>query len=53
VVGKLDLTSLVNEAKAKYPDAQEMNGIAYDSVEKKIYVTGKMWPTIYEIKFNN
>ncbi|HSZ84397.1 MAG TPA: glutaminyl-peptide cyclotransferase [Puia sp.] len=52
VVGKLDLTSLANEAKTKYPDLQEMNGIAYDSVAKKVYITGKLWPTIYEIKFN-
>ena len=52
VVGKLDLTTLVNEAKTKYPDALEMNGIAYDSVAKKVYITGKMWPNIYEIKFN-
>jgi glutamine cyclotransferase len=51
VVGRLDLTTLVNEAKTKYPDALEMNGIAYDSVAKKIYITGKMWPNIYEIKF--
>jgi glutaminyl-peptide cyclotransferase len=52
VIGKLDLTTLVNETKTKYPDALEMNGIAYDSVAKKVYITGKMWPNIYEIKFN-
>ena len=52
IVGKLDLTTLNNEAKNKYPDALEMNGIAYDSVAKKVYITGKMWPNIYEIKFN-
>ena len=53
VVGKLDLSSLANEVHAKYPDAMEMNGIAYDSATKKIYITGKMWPNIYEIKFSN
>ncbi len=52
VVGRLDLATLANEAKNKYPDALEMNGIAYDSVAKKVYVTGKMWPNIYEIKFS-
>ena len=30
-----------------------MNGIAYDSIADKIYVTGKLWPKIYEIKFNH
>jgi len=51
VVGKLDFTSLDNELKAKYPDALEMNGIAYDSAANKIYVTGKAWPNLYEIRF--
>ncbi|MBS1946402.1 MAG: glutaminyl-peptide cyclotransferase [Bacteroidetes bacterium] len=52
VVGRLDFTTLDNEAKNKNPDAAEMNGIAYDPVAKKVYVTGKLWPNIYEVKFN-
>lgn len=51
VVGKLDFTSLDNELKAKHPDAMEMNGIAYDSAADKIYVTGKAWPNLYEVRF--
>ena len=51
VVGRLDLTSLVNEAKNKYVTSDTLNGIAYDSSTGKIYVTGKLWPNIYEIKF--
>jgi glutaminyl-peptide cyclotransferase len=53
VLGKLDLSSLANEAQNKYPGSAEMNGIAYDSSSKKVYVTGKMWPNIYEIKFSH
>jgi glutaminyl-peptide cyclotransferase len=53
VVGKLDLTSLDSEAKNKYPEALQLNGIAYDSTSKKIYVTGKLWPNIYQIQFSN
>ena len=53
VVGRLDFTSLDSEAKNKYPESLQMNGIAYDSVSKKIYVTGKLWPNIYEIQFGN
>jgi glutamine cyclotransferase len=52
VVGKLDLTTLDTEAKNKYPESLQLNGIAYDSTSKKVYVTGKLWPNIYEIKFN-
>jgi glutamine cyclotransferase len=51
--GKLDLGSLAAEAKIKYPSALEMNGIAYDSASQKVYVTGKLWPNIYEIEFNH
>lgn len=29
-----------------------MNGIAYDSLSKKFYITGKYWSNIFEIKFN-
>jgi len=51
VVGRLDLSSLGFEAKNKYPNADVLNGIAYDSAKDKIYVTGKFWPNIYEITF--
>ena len=51
VVAKLDFTSLVKEVENKNPKAAEMNGIAYDAVAKKIYVTGKCWPNIYEVRF--
>ncbi len=27
-----------------------LNGIAYDSQENRLFVTGKMWPTLFEIK---
>jgi glutaminyl-peptide cyclotransferase len=51
VVGKINLQSLADEAKIRYPGAREMNGIAYDASTDKIYVTGKLWPNIYEISF--
>jgi len=51
VLGKLDLSNLATEAKKRYPGSLEMNGIAYDSINKKVMITGKMWPSIYEIKF--
>lgn len=51
IMGQLDFTSLVNEAKAKYPGIRELNGIAWDAQSDKIYITGKLWPTIYEVKF--
>jgi glutaminyl-peptide cyclotransferase len=53
VAGKLDLTSLVSEQRNKYPGAGEMNGIAYDADRDKIYVTGKLWMNVYEIRFGH
>ena len=51
VVGRLNLDSLVADAKSKYAESESLNGIAYDSTTGKVYVTGKLWPNIYEIKF--
>ena len=51
VAARLELGSLAMEAKSRYRGSMEMNGIAYDSVLHKIYITGKMWPTLYEIEF--
>lgn len=49
VVAKYDLTDLWKIAKAIKPDVDVPNGIAYDETTKKIYVTGKLWPEVYEI----
>jgi len=52
IIGRLDLTPLHNDSKGLYPGSLEMNGIAYDSVSNRIFVTGKMWPKIYELKIH-
>jgi glutamine cyclotransferase len=51
VLAKADFTSMRDQQRLKYPDIDVFNGIAYDSTTKKIYVTGKLWPNIFEIKF--
>lgn len=51
VVARLDLSSLVNEVRQMYPAALEMNGIAYNPESGTVFVTGKMWPVVYEITF--
>ena len=50
VLAQVDLSNLEKEAKATYEDADVLNGIAYDSATDKLYVTGKKWPYLYEIK---
>ena len=53
IVGLIDLTSLFNKAKNENPNSEATNGIAYNSNEDKILVTGKFWPYIYEIEFQH
>ncbi|MEI8136003.1 MAG: glutaminyl-peptide cyclotransferase [Bacteroidota bacterium] len=51
VIAKINFTPMWYEIKEQYPYCLEMNGIAYDSIADKIYVTGKLWPKMYEVKF--
>ncbi len=51
VVGKLDLSDLLNQSKKANINLLEMNGIAYDVEKDRVLITGKLWPDIYEIKF--
>ena len=52
VVAKIDLTDVWNTIKHKDSHAEVLNGIAYDAASKKIYVTGKWWPELYEVQFS-
>ncbi|MEO7156531.1 MAG: glutaminyl-peptide cyclotransferase, partial [Vicinamibacterales bacterium] len=31
------------------PDEQVLNGIAYDKATRRIFITGKKWPRLYQI----
>jgi len=53
VIGKLDLSSLVEQEKNRNPGCDVLNGIAYDPSANKVFVTGKLWSGIYEIKFSH
>jgi glutamine cyclotransferase len=52
IVAKADLTDIWNRIQQKSPKADVLNGIAYDADTKKIYITGKNWPELYEVQFN-
>lgn len=49
VVAWLDLARLVPRAAAGDADAV-LNGIAYDAGGDRLFVTGKLWPQLFEIK---
>lgn len=49
VEGVIDCRELLPK-ELRTPDTDVLNGIAYDEKTGKIYLTGKNWPKIYEIK---
>ena len=46
VLGWIDRTGILN----KTDGVDVLNGIAYDAENERLFVTGKYWPTIFEIK---
>jgi len=51
VVGQMDLSKMGEEVRAKDPQADVLNGIAYEKKSKTILITGKQWPACYAIRF--
>ena len=46
----IDLSPLFPQQKRRKVNADVLNGIAYDSPGSRIFVTGKKWPELYEIR---
>ncbi|MEO8710895.1 MAG: glutaminyl-peptide cyclotransferase [Parafilimonas sp.] len=60
VLGKIDLSGLLQKSGMNYnvqnypgANGNVLNGIAYDSAKNVFYITGKMWPALFEIKLNH
>ena len=49
VEGLIDCRGLLPDS-LQTPDTDVLNGIAYDPSTKKIYLTGKNWPKLYEVR---
>lgn len=49
VLGWIDLAGLLPASERSSGEAV-LNGIAYDSAHDRLFVTGKLWPSIFEIK---
>ena len=59
VEAKLDMTGLLSKSGLAFNPAtygnntnNVLNGIAYDSAKNSLYITGKNWPALFEIKLN-
>jgi glutaminyl-peptide cyclotransferase len=49
VLGWIDMKGLLKPDEVDH-DQAVLNGIAYDAKNKKLYVTGKNWPKLFEIR---
>jgi glutamine cyclotransferase len=50
VVGRIDLPGLIRQYAPQFnpKEGEVLNGIAYDSTSRKVYITGKHWPKLFE-----
>jgi glutaminyl-peptide cyclotransferase len=48
VTGWIDLRGLLDPKEANAVDV--LNGIAYDAAKDRLFVTGKLWPKVFEIR---
>jgi len=49
VTGWIDLKGLLSPVY-KLEEGAVLNGIAYDPARKRLFVTGKLWPSVFEIQ---
>ena len=47
VLGIVDMRGLLDTNSGQ---ADVLNGIAYDPATKRLFVTGKLWPKIYQVE---
>ena len=50
VTGWVELAGLLKEAGVTGQRDDVLNGIAYDAAKDRLFVTGKLWPKLFEIK---
>ena len=50
VIGWIDLTGLFDVSTLPVPTNDVLNGIAWDAQHDRLFVTGKHWPKLFEIK---
>ena len=51
VLNYIDFTGLL-PADQYRDDTDVLNGIAYDSKSRRLFITGKNWPTLYQVEIN-
>lgn len=49
ILGWIDLRDLLKDEDQRV-DTDVLNGIAYDAAQDRLYITGKKWPKLFEIR---
>jgi glutamine cyclotransferase len=49
ILGRIDLSGIIDKSQLTDSNAV-LNGIAYDAKGDRLFVTGKLWPKLFEIK---
>jgi len=50
VIGWIDLAGLLSPTDRPADPEAVLNGIAYDDARRRLFVTGKLWPRLFEIQ---
>lgn len=51
IEGRINLDDLSKQVRENHASVNVLNGIAYDEVNNRLFVTGKLWPYLFEIKY--
>lgn len=53
VAGKMDVSSLATRIAQMSPQADVLNGIAYEQKSKTLLITGKYWPAMFAVRLKD
>lgn len=51
IISEVNMAGIINMYHNQKDRIDVMNGIAYDQNSNKIFVTGKLWPKLFEVEF--
>lgn len=50
VIGRADMTGILESSGYESESYDVLNGIAYDSQNDRLFITGKLWPAVFEVE---
>jgi glutamine cyclotransferase len=53
IVGRMDFNVIAKKVGEAYPEADVLNGIAYEAKTNTWLITGKYWPVMYAVRLRN